>query len=276
MSAPLDFKTLFSRVRRIGAIAFDELPAPARPIVATLLEKKATYPAPAVTRVVCRTEIDPSSQSTQIVREQTGEYEVFNDGGQKKIVTDSIFDRMIRAVVASYPPGGAIPKIRESKTKFRRIVRARTAAELEGLRKGNAQRHAEAVAHREPAAHCRCCTKALTDPVSIERGIGPECWVKIAGLSVAALIRNGAETTPLALLPRLDVPDLYLDLTVYEFSLAAFHGKAGSLAELDELRRLSDIAFRLQKRARARRLDTREARVRALIGGALEQHSAAT
>lgn len=27
-----------------------------------------------------------------------------------------------------------------------------------------------------PADHCRCCKKPLTDPPSIARGIGPECW----------------------------------------------------------------------------------------------------
>jgi Family of unknown function (DUF6011) len=28
----------------------------------------------------------------------------------------------------------------------------------------------------QPAGFCRCCAKFLSDPASIERGIGPECW----------------------------------------------------------------------------------------------------
>jgi hypothetical protein len=28
----------------------------------------------------------------------------------------------------------------------------------------------------EPATHCRICRRALTDPASQARGIGPECW----------------------------------------------------------------------------------------------------
>jgi hypothetical protein len=30
-----------------------------------------------------------------------------------------------------------------------------------------------------PGSYCRCCKKDLTDPVSIARGIGPECWQQV-------------------------------------------------------------------------------------------------
>jgi hypothetical protein len=130
MSAELDLKVLFRRVRRIGRTEFAELPAPARPIVASLLERKANYPAVAVDRRVCMTEIDPHGQSKQIELENAGEYEVYNDGGMKRIVVGSIFDRMIRCVVQTYPVNAPVPKIREAKTRFRKKPRARTAAEL--------------------------------------------------------------------------------------------------------------------------------------------------
>jgi hypothetical protein len=32
-----------------------------------------------------------------------------------------------------------------------------------------------------PARECRCCHKDLTDPPSIARGIGPECWPRVLG-----------------------------------------------------------------------------------------------
>jgi hypothetical protein len=152
MSVEIDFKTLFSQVRRIGEITFDDLDARAQPIVISLLVKKEAYPAAAVTRTTCRTEIDPCSLSTQIARESSGEYETFNDGGQKKIVVDSVFDRMIRAVVATYSTDAPVPKIRASKTAFRRKTRARTPAELRGLATANARRREEALARREAKA----------------------------------------------------------------------------------------------------------------------------
>jgi hypothetical protein len=36
---------------------------------------------------------------------------------------------------------------------------------------------------------CYCCSKALTDPVSIKRGIGPECWEHV----VRRMEQNRAE-----------------------------------------------------------------------------------
>ena len=151
MSAELDFKTLFRQVRRIGEVEFDNLPKQAQPIVAGLLERKANYPAVAVDRKVCMTEIDPHGQSKQILLEQNGEYEVYNDGGMKRIVVDSIFDRMIRCVVQTYPVNAPIQKIREAKTAFRKKARARTPQELAGLKRGNERRRLEAQARRAAA-----------------------------------------------------------------------------------------------------------------------------
>ncbi len=45
--------------------------------------------------------------------------------------------------------------------------------------------HSEAVRIRSggqlaPSNHCRVCGRLCTDSQSIERGVGPECWAKIA------------------------------------------------------------------------------------------------
>ena len=40
--------------------------------------------------------------------------------------------------------------------------------------------------------HCYCCRKYLTDPMSIERGIGPECWQHVLD-AVAYRQRKRAE-----------------------------------------------------------------------------------
>lgn len=42
---------------------------------------------------------------------------------------------------------------------------------------------------------CSCCGRALTDPVSIERGIGPECYGKITGTKT---ILSRTKPAPLA------------------------------------------------------------------------------
>lgn len=41
------------------------------------------------------------------------------------------------------------------------------------------------------SAHCEVCGKALTDPVSVARGIGPECFAK--GLSAKQVVEHLAE-----------------------------------------------------------------------------------
>ena len=38
---------------------------------------------------------------------------------------------------------------------------------------------AEAIeAHLTAVGRCRCCGTILSDPVSVERGVGPTCWAK--------------------------------------------------------------------------------------------------
>jgi hypothetical protein len=132
-------------------IDLDALSAIARPMVEELLRRKAEDPRLSVTRQECM-RIDPHWQSKQILLEQEGEYQVFNEGGMKRILTGSIYDRMIRNVIASYPADAPPVKITQPKARFRKKARARTEAELRGLAQGNAKRAEEARAKREAAA----------------------------------------------------------------------------------------------------------------------------
>jgi hypothetical protein len=59
---------------------------------------------------------------------------------------------MIRQIAATYPADGAPAKIRTVNTRFKRKARPRTAAELEGLRKGNERRRLEAAQRRAAQA----------------------------------------------------------------------------------------------------------------------------
>jgi hypothetical protein len=131
----------------MSEIDLDQLNERAQPIVKALLELKAADPRLSVSRQDCM-RIDPHGLTKQLELEASGEYDVFIDGGQKRILVASIYDRMIKAVVASYPVGAAPAKVREAKTKFRKKARPRTEAELAGLAKANEARRLEAEARR--------------------------------------------------------------------------------------------------------------------------------
>ena len=74
--------------------------------------------------------------------EAAGVLEAFNDGSRVKITTRSIARRRIALAILSHPHDGPRRKIREPRECFKKQPRARTPAELEGLRKGNAARRA--------------------------------------------------------------------------------------------------------------------------------------
>jgi hypothetical protein len=86
--------------------------------------------------------------------EQTGEVDSFVDGSIRRITTASIYRYLIRQAIASHQLSAPDVKVRHPKGQFQRKLRVakpprpRTAAELEGLRKGNAKRAAEAAARR--------------------------------------------------------------------------------------------------------------------------------
>ena len=79
-------------------------------------------------------------------------------------------DATVRAAVAAA----------EERRRQRRSISARKAAET---RRKRTEKRTYEVARRivgghmfGPADHCQICGRGLDDPVSIERGIGSECW----------------------------------------------------------------------------------------------------
>lgn len=43
---------------------------------------------------------------------------------------------------------------------------------------------------------CQKCGKKLTDPESMRRGYGPECWARISGVQSIEQIKDGKEEIP--------------------------------------------------------------------------------
>lgn len=74
--------------------------------------------------------------------EAAGVLEAFNDGSRVKVTTRSIARRRIALAILSHPANAPRTKVRQPKGRFQKQPRARTPAEREGLRKGNAARHA--------------------------------------------------------------------------------------------------------------------------------------
>jgi hypothetical protein len=76
----------------------------------------------------------------------------WSDGANIRISTPAIYEHLLDLIEASNPVNGPPPRGRTPSRPFRkghRPVRPRTPRELEGLAKGNARRHAEAVVRRE-------------------------------------------------------------------------------------------------------------------------------
>jgi hypothetical protein len=77
------------------------------------------------------------------------ELESYLDGYARRITDESICRRKIALKLLSYPANGDEAKARQSGSRYRVAPRPRTPAELEGLRRGNEQRAAEAKQRRE-------------------------------------------------------------------------------------------------------------------------------
>jgi hypothetical protein len=95
-------------------------------------------------------------QSRLIELELAGEVVSYLDGGARRVLTASIYARLRRLVAAAHPLDGPQPKAKSPAGAFKRVKappRARTQAELEGLRKGNAKRAEEARLRREAKAN---------------------------------------------------------------------------------------------------------------------------
>ena len=92
--------------------------------------------------------------SKELVVEAT-ELESHLDGTIRRITNDSICRRKIALKLLSHPVDGDEPKARQPATRYRASPRPRTPAELEGLRKGNERRAADAQQRREAKAAAR-------------------------------------------------------------------------------------------------------------------------
>ena len=91
-------------------------------------------------------------QSKGIRLEGAEVLETFNSSTVKRISTRSIARYLIAMALLSHPLDALPTKIRQPSARYQKRARPRTPAELEGLRRGNARRAAEAKQRREVKA----------------------------------------------------------------------------------------------------------------------------
>jgi hypothetical protein len=127
-----------------------ELSPRAAAIVADIKARFVAEPRATLTRTESLT-LGGWKLSTQLNKEKTGAILSILDGSARRIMVRSLYQHLIDLAIASYPVDGpaARARSRQSKTRFRRKPFAPNAAQLEGLRRGNAQRAAEAKKRRE-------------------------------------------------------------------------------------------------------------------------------
>jgi hypothetical protein len=87
--------------------------------------------------------------SKELQAEAAGELESYLDGTIRIIPNESVCRRMIALALLAYPLDGPEPKARQSESRYRAAPRPRTPRELEGLKRGNAKRAADAQQRRE-------------------------------------------------------------------------------------------------------------------------------
>jgi hypothetical protein len=110
----------------------------------------AAYPAPGAPRAVSAA-LNNVKPTQEIKLEKSGELVSYLDGARRVVLVSSIFLRLMRLAIKSYPLGGPPAVARQPPGRYRAKAgkpRALTPQELAGLRKGNERRHAEAVARR--------------------------------------------------------------------------------------------------------------------------------
>jgi hypothetical protein len=90
--------------------------------------------------------------SYELLLEKRGELVSIIDGKHRLVLVSSIYARLRRLAALSHPADGPAAKVRQPSRRFAKKPRARTEAELEGLRRGNERRRLEAQARRDAAA----------------------------------------------------------------------------------------------------------------------------
>jgi hypothetical protein len=107
--------------------------------IAVIEARAQEDPRFAVSRHVCQ-EMLSIGRTRQIALENSGELHSYLEGSVRRVNTASIYLRLAKLALASHPADGPRATARQPPTRYRSSVkspRPRTAAELEGLRKGN-------------------------------------------------------------------------------------------------------------------------------------------
>jgi hypothetical protein len=133
---------------------YNELPEHAQRMVQVLLKKRVGNTRWLSSRPQAMEALNVK-QTKLIELEKAGELDVIVDGGQVKILTDSIYDRLIRNVFDTYlgSDGRKAARVAPAHvTKHKRKVPPRTKAQRRGLADGNARRKEEARQRREKEA----------------------------------------------------------------------------------------------------------------------------
>jgi hypothetical protein len=114
------------------------------PAAADIKATWAADPSASKTRKECQV-VGNWGPTTQIVKEKRGILHTYTDGAVVRVTTQSLYSHLVD--LANAPRR----RVREPAAAFRRVKKAarpRTAAELEGLRKGRERFRAEAIARR--------------------------------------------------------------------------------------------------------------------------------
>jgi hypothetical protein len=115
----------------------------AKPLIAYELEWLAKQPSPSMSRKGAE-EAGGVGQTKLIALQALGILRTFNLDARVQVSTRDITRYRLAQILTSYPVDGPKLKIRQPKARFKKRRREPTERELEGLRKGNAQRAAAA------------------------------------------------------------------------------------------------------------------------------------
>jgi hypothetical protein len=120
-----------------------------RVMVDALLNRWREETRIALSRVECQ-RFGGWKLSTQIKKEVSGLLPSYLDGTSRRILAVTLFGHLFDLICDSNPVAAKPPTVRLPPGRYQK--RPRTQAELDGLAKANAERHAEAVARREARA----------------------------------------------------------------------------------------------------------------------------
>jgi hypothetical protein len=134
----------------VSDIETSPLRAKASEIVSDLLRRKAKDCRIVLSRRDCERE-GGWGPTRQIELERAGNLRSFLSGSKRVITAESFYGHLIASAIASHPLDGPERKARQPLMRYR-THRKPTPQELEGLRRGNARRAAEAQRRRETRA----------------------------------------------------------------------------------------------------------------------------